>query len=126
MELATFETKEEEDFVLNLIASKWLNVMESQNFIGGTKIGNDDWYWIPTGDLIDYKIRWRNGEPNNIEGNEKCLSIGHYHSSFAVNDIDCYKSQRSFICEKYEGKAERTHPYGQYHGHGGPSHHGRK
>jgi hypothetical protein len=102
MQLATFDTKQEEDFVLDMIAQNWMNNMESQSFIGGTRIGRDNWYWISTGEIVDYKIRWRNGEPNNLESNENCLSIGHYHSTFAVIDIDCHKSTRSFVCERFE------------------------
>lgn len=110
MELAMFETKEEHDFVLDMIASKWLNALEYQNFIGGSRVGSDGWGWVGSGIEVDYNLRWRNGEPNNFEGNEHCLCIGHYYSTFAVIDMDCSKSVRNFICEKVELKGHNeTH-----------------
>ena len=64
-------------------------------WLGGTDILQDDlWLWNSDNSTIDLDRFWRNTEPNNLGGNERCLEI----RSRQFNDIPCERTQ-PFVCE---------------------------
>ena len=54
------------------------------------------WEWASSGDPISGFTDWRQGEPNNLYGNEHCLEF--QKPSMQWNDEDCGEVQR-FICQ---------------------------
>lgn len=97
MDLASLETKEEEELILEQI--KIIFDTKKRFFIGGTNMGSEtsSWYWENTGKSINYDMRWAPNEPN--EGPEKCLEIYNVHGSWSLNNVWC-RSEQNFICEK--------------------------
>jgi hypothetical protein len=69
--LATITSKEENDFVFNLVndPALWnIGGISYGPWIGGELTGVDTWMWAP-GEPMIYK-NWHEGEPNNFWGNE--------------------------------------------------------
>lgn len=58
-----------------------------------------DWYWVNSGNHINYDIEFKVGEPNNYTGNEWCLSMAYRLGTFAFNDYDCTRNMFNFICQ---------------------------
>lgn len=63
-----------------------------------------DWYWFESGQKINFKIDWSDGEPNDDQQTEYCMSIygGGFQSMTGIttfNDCHCYNMYSSFICQ---------------------------
>lgn len=69
-------------------------------FIGGSKIGASNWYWLPNGNDLSYILNWGSGEPNN-PAEEKCLSFHGTTGVLNFNDMHCMRYPIRFVCEKY-------------------------
>ena len=39
---------------------------EPTNFIGGTRIGSDKWYWIASGAVLNYEFNWQQSQSDNL------------------------------------------------------------
>lgn len=62
----------------------------------------DQWYWVDTGNHINYTMAFGPGQPDNDGGKELCLSIGKCPgNNFCFNDIRCNERERSFVCQKH-------------------------
>lgn len=65
--------------------------------VGGSR---DNWYWLKSGNRIDYPLSWGPGQPDNSGGHEFCLALLRDNSgNFSFNDMDC-EAELHFICEK--------------------------
>ncbi|XP_039443843.1 pulmonary surfactant-associated protein D-like [Culex pipiens pallens] len=73
-------------------------------WIAGTDLGLEGHFvWLTTGKPIGYQTGYRNfgpGEPNNLNGTEHCVEVGHPNGTF-WNDKNC-DVKRRFICEARE------------------------
>ena len=73
--------------------------------------GHDNTCWIGLSDLDtegtfiwesgtelsgDVARHWYSGEPNNADGNENCVTVGH--SDGSMNDMPC-QAEVKFICQ---------------------------
>ena len=103
MDIAIFETSNQIQAVKEMCnnnaakLSKWLHV-GGMTLTGGSAT---DWYWVTTGEKVAYTMTWGFTEPNNMNGDEQCLSLEKYNYGYDFNDIDCYgRNQNQFICEK--------------------------
>lgn len=85
-----------------LIYQKTQNDFDPTNFIGGTKIGSDKWYWIASGAVLNYEFTWQQSQPDNFGGNEFCLEIVKNNTKLDMNDFACDSPGRyqKYICEK--------------------------
>ncbi|XP_063417332.1 perlucin-like, partial [Mytilus trossulus] len=89
--LVEVDSKGENDFLkLSACATKY--------WLGGTDEQKEGvWIWSHSQNLITF-TDWREGEPNNYNGNEHCLSLKEA-SGYAWNDGPC-QNLMPFICEK--------------------------
>lgn len=107
MELATFETKAEVDWFADMFVNscskhdiEWCMVGGIRKFADKT-ISSTNWFWMQSGNQINYELSWHNGQPDNNNGLQWCLAVskkGRKTSFFA--DIECYKREEHFICQK--------------------------
>ncbi|XP_052902867.1 perlucin-like protein [Anopheles moucheti] len=72
-------------------------------FIGGTDLGRQDrWMWIGLNKQLkdsDYQ-NFHTGEPNNLGGNQHCLTIGYFKAENRGkwDDDNCMKQRNGYIC----------------------------
>lgn len=103
MEILTLETKSEANYVLEICKSHG-QLFATSTHIGGIAAGaksQDKWFWVTTGEKINYNIKWLDGEPNNLHNGEgMCLSIMKKPDGFYFNDVRCNFEEQRFICEQ--------------------------
>jgi hypothetical protein len=108
MELASFQTEDEQNRVL-----KWLEpfadptnqstIFFSFIWVGGVKNSQDLWVWDSTRKSINYQLKWGPNEPNN--DGETCLNLWRYTTysgyDFRFNDdlCDCEMTRGVYLCE---------------------------
>lgn len=111
MEIATFSNLKEANFVLDLI-NKHSYLTDLYYHVGGiTTVAKSkkDWFWVTTGEHIDYELPFSPGQPDNSLGVEFCLNIhrtqGNEPNYF--NDCPCAASftevkfpAYSFMCQQ--------------------------
>lgn len=102
MEFLSLETRQEANHLLSL-CDQFIHLMEEWTHIGGiTKVAKslDQWYWIVSGNKVNYRLKFGAGQPDNVGGKELCLSIGNQAGNFFFNDLNCYdQHQFKFICQ---------------------------
>ncbi|CAO1398133.1 unnamed protein product [Diamesa tonsa] len=83
------------------IYQKTQSDFDPNNFIGGTKIGSDKWYWVASGSVLNYEFNWQQNQPDNAGGNELCLELVKNTTKFEINDFACDSLIRfqKYICE---------------------------
>ena len=99
LDIATFETLDELNAVREMCKTN-LSKMKGYIYIGGMATNarsTEDWYWVTTGEKINFTMKWIEGEPN-FSGPEFCLSMGR--SEYLFNDIHCESYSNKFICDK--------------------------
>ncbi|TMW49790.1 hypothetical protein DOY81_005147, partial [Sarcophaga bullata] len=65
-------------------------------WLGGSDLGHyGQWVWVSNGESVEHFTKWRQGEPNNVYGNEHCIEL---LSDGQWNDNNC-NLKRKFICE---------------------------
>lgn len=103
MEIATFQNREEAENILKLLTENSRNVA-LKYAVGGISTvasSSNNWYWVTTGEHIDFEIPFGPGEPNNKNGNnELCLDIIWYSNQFMFNDCTCNTYIEKFICQR--------------------------
>lgn len=100
MEFAMIESADEFQCIQKAI-SQVAGQFEETILIDGitpTPKSPTDWFFTCTGKKINFPIPWAPNEPNDFEGNEKCLSIKNRHSVWEINDIPCNETF-SFACQ---------------------------
>lgn len=100
MEIATFSNLREAQNILTLI-DKHPNATDLWYFVGGINLvpkSKADWYWITTGDRVDYDIPFGIGQPDTMNGTEFCLDVNNQPQAY-FNDYSCSSTQCSFICQ---------------------------
>lgn len=102
MELAMFETKEEQDTILESLPSGCTDDYGEFIFIGGTMENTSYWRWATSGKPINYEIDWAPVEPNNRGGSECCMNLIDYKREcgrYLINDDPCDWKCGYFLCE---------------------------
>jgi hypothetical protein len=100
MDFVSIDSKEEEALLLSVMSQQPAEY-------GTTNIGmvnggsTDAWFSTKTGKLIDYKMNWYSGQPNDKGVTEhRC---GCIHSEGAVKKVTqnwCHTHEYTFICEQ--------------------------
>lgn len=92
-DLVAIETAAEEEFITNNTQVKGIKDL----WLGGTDRHNvSDWRWISTGLSLTF-TNWNDNQPDNPEGNERCLA-SHERHNYKWNNYGC-NFLLSFICE---------------------------
>lgn len=100
MDILTLETETEANVFFELFKAKE-NLFDRYTHIGGMSEDANflKWYWVTTGELINYEINFPIGEPNR---SGLCLAINKMET-LMFDDIHCYGGhQEKFICERKE------------------------
>lgn len=106
MKFLSLETEDEMNFFLNSCDNTDF-VFNCENFslVGGktfNKGSKEDWFWMETGEKIEYTLKFASGEPDNVNNNEECLSLLKENGKYFFNDINCVSSVHFYICEALE------------------------
>lgn len=114
MDVLSLDTEDEETHLLGLLESnsrlftQWTYV-GALTLVGGSR---DNWYWVNSGNRVNYPITFGVDEPNFGNSNEFCLAVGKYSASeFYFNDMPCHEeTQYKFFCQlqKEEIREETT------------------
>ena len=94
--LATINSNEENDFIVELAKSRSDNL-----WVGAKTPDSEKWFWI-TGEEFNYN-NWDDGEPNNLNGNQDALQI---YVSGKWDDV-ASSDKHVFVCE-YDNKIDST------------------
>lgn len=80
-----------------------IHLFDQWTHVGGLTTvpkSKDHWYWMTSGNKVNYSLKFGSGQPDNAGGNEMCLSIGKQPGNFFFNDVNCYgMHQFKFICQ---------------------------
>uniref|UniRef100_A0A6P7HEB7 Perlucin-like n=1 Tax=Diabrotica virgifera virgifera TaxID=50390 RepID=A0A6P7HEB7_DIAVI len=86
MDLASIETKQENDFLYNQMKAFFGGGGEYWFWTSGTTLPNDRWVWMGTGRPIVY-ANWFPKQPDNAGNNEKCIEVRYnYNNGLQWND----------------------------------------
>jgi hypothetical protein len=101
MELARFETENEQQTFLRHLGYKYPN---KKFFMAGTDSGIEGfWRWAPKDTPISMKLEWGPRQPDNGGGRmfigENCLLAMRFRNGFKLNDEQC-DAQHNFICQQ--------------------------
>ena len=103
MDILGLETEDEANLFHESMALK-VDLLDVSVQVGGiTANGGNvtDWFWVSSGTKISYPLKWNEGEPNNYENDEYCLSLAKdCENNFRYNDIDCWASPMQFVCQR--------------------------
>ena len=99
MDLVELPTEAEANYLLSLLTQQDL---KDAFHIGGTYVGLglNEFYWMTTGQRINYTMKYAPGQPDNSHGIEKYLSIIEQPGSYMFNDIDNGINKWKFICQR--------------------------
>ena len=104
MEILSLDTADEFDNFNDEIFKSNENLFEQWTHIGGITLASKSttrWYWVNSGNRINYQMQFLPGMPDNPSGNEFCLSFGKTQNGLLYNDIDCYAQYEfKFICQQ--------------------------
>lgn len=102
MEFLSLETLQESNNLLSLCDQN-IHLFDQWTHVGGLTTvpkSKDHWYWMTSGNKVNYSLKFGIGQPDNAGGNEMCLSIGKQPGNFFFNDVNCYgMHQFKFICQ---------------------------
>ncbi|XP_045190001.2 perlucin-like [Mercenaria mercenaria] len=98
-ELATVADQVEQTFLAGYLQRLTQGFFNSGIFwLGASDMAAEgSWVWNKTGSSVSY-TNWKDGEPNNANGGEDCLTIT-FSDSFRWNDNNC-NNKFNFVCEK--------------------------
>lgn len=117
MEFARLELASEATYIFGVLANygpaAYQLYVDGYATVPGQKTG---WYWVRNRYPIDYAMVFGANKPNNVGGDELCLSVEKLNGVVAYNDVPCYSSAtavmggpRAFICQiKHENFIHRV------------------
>uniref|UniRef100_A0A182R4R6 C-type lectin domain-containing protein n=1 Tax=Anopheles funestus TaxID=62324 RepID=A0A182R4R6_ANOFN len=103
-DLATIRSASEQSLVEQAMGRT--NNPRGVYFIGGTDVGRfARWIWIALNKVIE-TTDYRNfypGEPNNLGGNQECLSVGNWAAPNRGkwDDVQCSAKLDGYVCQFY-------------------------
>lgn len=105
MEFVSLETLREANHFSQLCEPN-AQLIERWTFVGGIATvakSKTSWYWVNSGNRIDYDLKFAPGQPDNANNNEMCLSIGFVSGNASLNlifnDLPCSTVVTRFICQ---------------------------
>jgi hypothetical protein len=102
MNLATLDSQAESDYLLSLYAQKSA-LFDLYTHIGGVAAIGDsptEWFWVGTGEKVNFPLKFGTNLPDNYGGNEFCLLLAVTSGSAYLNDGKCYETiPYKFICQ---------------------------
>lgn len=104
LEAVSFDSLEEAENFLQLCKQK-THLLNAQTHVGGMSLeakSLEKWYWVNSGNRVNYTLPFGPNEPNCDGGKEFCLSVSrNSNNDFAFNDIKCSGSDKTkFICQQ--------------------------
>ena len=101
MDLVELPFAAEAQNFLTLCAQQQIHLKDGCFHVGASYLGAApyDFYWMTTGKRINYGLRYAPGEPNNVNGVEKFLSLSKKPQGFLFNDIDYNYTKWNFFCQ---------------------------
>lgn len=101
MDLVELDTAVEADH-FNKLCAEHNYLFTSTVHIGGSDhgVGKNKWYWMSSGNEINYNMKYAQTEPNNVRGLQHCLAVYTHPESFAFADYDCDESESIFACQR--------------------------
>ena len=101
MDLVELPFAAEAQNFLTLCGQQQIHFKETGFHVGASYLGSApfDWYWMTTGERVNYGLRYAPGEPNNRNGIEKFLSLIKKSGGFMFNDIDYNYTKYNFVCQ---------------------------
>lgn len=102
MDLVELPTEAESVYFLNLCAQRDSDLNSNFLHIGGSYVGVElnDFYWMSSGQRINYTMDYAPGQPDNMHGIEQFLSIYRHPQSYKFNDMDNIVTKWKFICQR--------------------------
>ena len=104
MDLVELPSATESDNFLRLCAQKNSDLNSDFFHIGASYagLGVNEYYWMTTGNRINYALQWGPNQPDNVNGIENCLSIQKQTGSYKFNDMnmDTTSFKHKFICQR--------------------------
>ena len=100
MDLVELPTKAEHDHFLAMCQEQAHQFVGTSYSVGASYVGAglNDFYWMTTGERVDYSLKWAPTEPNNINGNDKYLNVRKYPGKFLFNDVNL-SYIHNYICQ---------------------------
>ena len=112
MDLVELPTEAEADYFLKLCAQKSSDLNGKYFHIGASYagLGLNEYYWMTTGQRINYTLQWAPNQPDNRNGIEYCLSVKSQPGNFMFNDInmDTTTDKWKFICQRITNANSNT------------------
>lgn len=106
MEFLTIESEAEQNYLLDTLKYSSAVFSDKWVHIGGitTSCGSRDmWYWVDTGNKVNFPIKWHKNDPNCSNGSEPCLALGKFEEedgNVYVVDIQCNGAIEKFLCKQ--------------------------
>eukprot|EP00050_Salpingoeca_kvevrii_P011031 m.12259 g.12259 ORF g.12259 m.12259 type:complete len:409 (+) comp3216_c0_seq1:216-1442(+) len=97
--LVSIHSQEEQDWIYeSLVAPNFGQRDLEQYWIGGFRVGTTEFAWSD-GTPFDFQF-FLDGEPNNYDGKEDCLRVGHRQiDSSRWNDAKC-NNRKPYVCKR--------------------------
>ena len=102
MGLATLDSKEEGQYFFVLF-EHYASLFDIWTHIGGVAAipkTLTEWYWTENGTKLNFTLKFLPGAPDNVGGNEVCLTLTISAGSYFFNDLKCYENYiMKFVCQ---------------------------
>ncbi|CAG5124377.1 unnamed protein product [Candidula unifasciata] len=90
--IVQIDSQDEDNFIVGLMKARYVDTVWTGGF------ATAHWQWMPSFIRIKEYTNWSQGQPDNAEGKEGCLSISKF-SHYKWNDEAC-GNRHPFVCEK--------------------------
>lgn len=122
LDAVSLETGPESDYLLRLLEPQKHNIPVYIGAITRKPGSKNDWFWINSGNKIDYDLFWCENQPDGMSkphwGNEQCLSItiDKKVKKLGFNDVFCNRYETAkFVCQKYQVLDTKTKAWIRFH-----------
>lgn len=103
MDAVCLDTEAEQKTFLEFVEIKRSMMYQYMTLVGGytlTPKNRTGWYWMNSGSLVNYPLRFSQSQPDFAYDREYCLSIW-FTTPVSFNDVGCGKEETlRFTCQK--------------------------
>ncbi|CAO1397635.1 unnamed protein product [Diamesa tonsa] len=101
MDLVELPSEAEADYLLTLLTQQHFHA-KFEAHIGASYVGVglNEFYWMTTGQPINYTLKWARGQPDNKKGIETFLTILREGNVYKFNDMSNIE-KHDFICQRF-------------------------